>query len=110
MVDEVKETTVHELIASPFVGAYLVLRPGSPRGLKIPRDKYLQLGRKAADDVCPAWLVEATRRCWNLDISGRGVNDAVVVRTESPYGYGRASYGLNLGCNYDREHCYSTSA
>lgn len=23
-----------------------------------------------------------------------------------PYGYGRASYELNLGCNYDCEHCY----
>jgi MoaA/NifB/PqqE/SkfB family radical SAM enzyme len=25
---------------------------------------------------------------------------------ESPFGYGRASYELNLGCNYDCAHCY----
>ncbi|MGB6164168.1 MAG: radical SAM protein [Pseudonocardiaceae bacterium] len=30
----------------------------------------------------------------------------MLVRLESPFGYGRASYELNLGCNYDCEHCY----
>jgi hypothetical protein len=30
----------------------------------------------------------------------------VLVRPESPFGYGRASYEPNLGCNYDCEHCY----
>jgi MoaA/NifB/PqqE/SkfB family radical SAM enzyme len=30
----------------------------------------------------------------------------VLVRRPSPYGHGRASYELNLGCNYDCEHCY----
>ena len=29
-----------------------------------------------------------------------------MVRPETPYGYARASYELNLGCNYDCEHCY----
>jgi MoaA/NifB/PqqE/SkfB family radical SAM enzyme len=28
------------------------------------------------------------------------------VRSPSAYGYGRASWELNLGCNYDCEHCY----
>jgi uncharacterized Fe-S cluster-containing radical SAM superfamily protein len=106
MVVEAKEKIVHELIASPFMGEYLVLRPGSPHGLKIHYGKYLQLGQTAAGGVCPEWLVDATRSAWNLEISGRAVNDAVVVRTQSPYDYGRASYELNLGCNYDCEHCY----
>jgi len=30
----------------------------------------------------------------------------VFVCQPSAYGFGRASYGLNLGCNYDCEHCY----
>jgi uncharacterized Fe-S cluster-containing radical SAM superfamily protein len=98
---------VHELIVSPFVGEYLVLRPGSPNGLKIPHSKYLQLGQiGAAGGICPAWLVDAARQDWDLEISGRAVNYAVIVRTQSTYGYGRASYELNLGCNYDCEHCY----
>ncbi len=98
---------MHELIASPFLGEYLVVRPGSPNGLKISHSRYLQLVQiGAAGGVCPAWLVDATRRAWNLEISKRAVNHAVIVRTQSPYGYSRASYELNLGCNYDCEHCY----
>lgn len=30
----------------------------------------------------------------------------MLIRQPSPYGHGRASYELNLGCNYDCEHCY----
>ncbi|MFZ0876025.1 MAG: radical SAM protein [Pseudonocardiaceae bacterium] len=51
-------------------------------------------------------MADAARTAWNLEISERAVNHAVIVRTPSPYGYGRASYELNLGCNYDCEHCY----
>jgi hypothetical protein len=98
---------VHEIIASPFMDEYLVLRPGSSNGMKIPQGNYLQLRQiGAAGGVCPAWLADAARTVWNLEISERAVNHAVIVRTPSPYGYGRASYELNLGCNYDCEHCY----
>ncbi len=41
-----------------------------------------------------------------LELDGRPVHDVVLLRKESPYGFGRASYELNLGCNYDCEHCY----
>ncbi len=96
---------MHELIASPFMGEYLALRPGSSHGLKLPHSKYLQLRQiAAADGACPAWLTDAARTAWNLEISERAVNHAVIVRTPSPYGYGRASYELNLGCNYDCVH------
>jgi hypothetical protein len=74
-----------------------VIRPGSPRGLKIPIDKYFQLRQIAVSSVCPAWLVDAARSAWNLEISERAVDHAVIVRMPSPYGYGRASYELNLG-------------
>jgi MoaA/NifB/PqqE/SkfB family radical SAM enzyme len=47
------------------------------------------------------------RRRWpDLDISCHVLADTVLVRARSPYAYGRASYELNLGCNYDCEHCY----
>jgi hypothetical protein len=65
---------------------------GQPNGLKISHGKYLQLGQiGAADGGCPAWLVDAAARAWNLEISGRAVNHTVIVRSQSPYGYGRAS-------------------
>ncbi|MGH8910209.1 MAG: radical SAM protein [Egibacteraceae bacterium] len=105
----VRRTTIamHELIVSPFLDDCLVLRPGSPTGLKIPARKYQELGQAAAaGDVCPAWLVDAARRLWDLDIAGCPVGETVIVRTRSPYRFGRVSYELNLGCNYDCEHCY----
>ncbi|WP_405777263.1 radical SAM protein [Streptomyces sp. NBC_00859] len=46
------------------------------------------------------------RRAWELDLSGRPLGETVLVPARSPYGYGRASYELNLGGNYDCEHCY----
>lgn len=99
---------MHELIASPFLDDYLVLRPGSGRGLKIPHHRFLKLERAAAaSDACPDWLVDAARRTWvDVDLAGRPVARTVLVRSRSPYGFGRASYELNLGCNYDCEHCY----
>src|SRR5436190_228080 len=37
---------------------------------------------------------------------GRPLAEVVLVRAPSGHAYGRASYELNLGCNYDCEHCY----
>jgi MoaA/NifB/PqqE/SkfB family radical SAM enzyme len=97
---------MHDLIVSPFLTDYLVLRPGSPHAVKIPRRKYAELRQAAAvDDVIPSWLVDAARRAWEIDVSGQA-GQSVLVRDQSPFGYGRASYELNLGCNYDCDHCY----
>ena len=71
---------MHELIASPFLDDYLVLRPGSTRGLKIPHSRYLELRHAArSGEPCPPWLVEAVRRQWELDVAGRPVGPAVLV-------------------------------
>jgi organic radical activating enzyme len=51
-------------------------------------------------------LVSVARRAWDLDISRAPLSGSILVRSESSFGYGRASYELNLGCNYDCEHCY----
>ena len=97
---------MHDLIASPFLDDYVVLRPGSTRGIKIGPRRHRELER-AADQECPQWLVDAVRRRWpDLDLSNLPVGQSVSVRSVSPYGFGRASYELNLGCNYDCEHCY----
>ena len=41
-----------------------------------------------------------------MDLTGRLIRDTILVRPETGYGYARASYEVNLGCNYDCEHCY----
>lgn len=93
----------HELIASAFLGDYLVIRPGARNGVKIPRSHYVEL---AQAQTCPEWLVTVARHAWNLNLTDRPLPGTVLIRKESAYGFGRASYELNLGCNYDCEHCY----
>ena len=44
---------MHELIASPFLDDYLVLRPGSTQGVKIPNGHYQQLQQAAVGQECP---------------------------------------------------------
>lgn len=96
---------VHEVIATPFLDDHLLMRPGRQEGMKIPFRRYHELRTAPGDQPCPSWLVTAALRAWDLDLVDRHA-DAVLVRAPSPYGYARASYELNLGCNYDCPFCY----
>lgn len=97
---------MHELIISPFLHSHLVLRPGQRNAVKIPRARYVQLQAIDPDGCCPDWLANTVLKLWGIDISGRPLHDSVILRAPSPLGYGRASYELNMGCNYACKHCY----
>ncbi|WP_158852843.1 radical SAM protein [Saccharothrix deserti] len=99
---------MHTLIASPFLADYLILRPDHRQAVKIGRAKFAELLGRAEDSTagCPPWLADAARQRWGLDVAGKSLAATVLVRSPSAYGFGRASYELNLGCNYDCEHCY----
>jgi uncharacterized Fe-S cluster-containing radical SAM superfamily protein len=99
---------MHELIASPFLDDYVVVRPGSRQAMKISEQHFRDLLLVAArsGERCPTWLVDAVRRRWGVELDGQPLADAVLVREPSPLGYGRASYEINLGCDFDCEHCY----
>jgi hypothetical protein len=92
---------MHELIVSPFLGRHFVLRPGHSRGLLIPAARFGQLREAVrAGESCPAWLVDAARSAFHLRLAGRPLAGTVLVRDPSPVGFARASYELNLGCNF----------
>lgn len=98
---------MHEFIVSPCMGDYLVLRPGFPKGVKIPHLRYRELVQVAEEkEVCPSWFAAAVHQAWELEISGRLLSELVIIRRQTLYEYGRASYELNLGCNYACKHCY----
>lgn len=97
---------MHELIAAPFLEEYFLLRPGAVNGVKLPRARYEELTSARAGMPCPLWITEAAREAFGLDLTGRRLAGAVLVRHPSALGYSRASYELNLGCNWDCEHCY----
>ena len=96
----------HRLIASPYPHGHLVVSPGREGGIKIGANRYAELRDAAPAALVPGWLADAARAQWDQDVAGLTTAEAVMVRPETPYGYARASYELNLGCNYDCEHCY----
>ena len=97
---------MHKLIVSPFLDTHLILCPGQPNAINISRAKYAQLQSIWTDESRPDWLSDAVMKSWGVDIRSRPLRDLVIVRAPSLLGYGRASYELNMGCNYDCKHCY----
>ena len=96
----------HQLIASPYPEGHLVVRPGYDGAVRIGAARYAELRDAPPDATLPSWLAEAACAGWGIDLAGRPAAGTVLVRPETGYGYARASYELNLGCNYDCEHCY----
>ena len=92
---------VHQLIASPYPEGHVIVRPGSDGALRIGVARYAELRDAAPDAPVPGWLTQAARNGWGIDITGTQMGAAVLVRPPTEYGYARASYELNLGCNYD---------
>ncbi|WP_431983991.1 radical SAM protein [Streptomyces qinglanensis] len=95
------------LVASPFLAQHLLLQPGRAVGVRIPGIRYEEL--RTASHVggpLPAWLVDAARQAWGTELPDGPVGDFVLVRERSPYGYAKASWEINLGCDYDCEFCY----
>jgi MoaA/NifB/PqqE/SkfB family radical SAM enzyme len=105
---------MHELIAAPFQEHHLLVRPGSSKAVQLPFHHYSALMGHQLNDAqdmsptaeVPTWLVNTARRTWGVELTGKALDEAVLVRLPSPLPYARASYELNLGCNYDCEHCY----
>jgi hypothetical protein len=97
-----------ELLAAPFLGQYLLLRLGSTDGVRLPRGHFSQLAEAAATGGSfPPWLVTLARETWRLNLpDGAPMDGRLLVREESALGYGRASWEINLGCNYACSHCY----
>lgn len=98
----------HDLVISPFLDEYLVLRPGYDRGVQIPFSRYLETRQAAgAGERTPGWLVDAARQAWGLELDpARPITNSLLVRTPSSYGMARASWEINKGCDYDCPHCY----
>lgn len=96
----------HQLIASPYPEGRIIVSPGREGGIKIGANKYAELRDAAPAVPVPEWLADAASAQWGLDTTGLPVKDTIMVRPETPYGYARASYEVNLWCNYGCEHCY----
>ncbi|WP_328638337.1 radical SAM protein [Streptomyces canus] len=98
---------MHSLIASPFLEQSVLVRPGRRGGALLPEPRYEELRALDPASPAPAWLAEAVREQWDdLDVTGRPTGGFLLVRQPSTWGYGKASWEINLGCNYKCKHCY----
>ena len=94
-----------QLFASPYPDGHVLVRPGQEGGVRIGEALYTQLRDAPAGALVPDWLAKAARQGLGADVAGRPIAGTVLVRPETPHGYARASYELNLGCNFDCDHC-----
>jgi hypothetical protein len=92
---------MHELIVASFCRALSGAPPGQPWSTQPPHTRYLELTRAEPVTVCPPWLSDAVRQHWQWDLAGRLLGSIATIRHPSQYGFVRATYELNLGCNYD---------
>ncbi|MFC9818034.1 radical SAM protein [Streptomyces virginiae] len=98
---------MHALIATPYEDEYLLLCAHSPRAVKIPASKYMELRQAVTRaDTTPAWLTDTALKAWDLNLTGHRVSTAVRVRHPGRFRHSRGTWEINLGCDYDCEHCY----
>ncbi|MCF4138690.1 radical SAM protein [Streptomyces sp. Tue 6430] len=98
---------MHALIVSPFLEQHVLVRPGARGGALLPEERYEELRVHASDQPAPVWYADAVREQWaDLDVDGRPLGESTLVRQPSTWGYGKASWEVNLGCNYKCKHCY----
>ncbi|MFF7452376.1 MULTISPECIES: radical SAM protein [unclassified Streptomyces] len=96
---------MHELIATPLGTQHLILRPGSPKALQLPAARFEEL-RATGAGIVPQWFADAVRTQWDLNLGGLRVADVVLLREAGPFAFSRATWELNLGCDYDCVMCY----
>ncbi|MFJ9247895.1 radical SAM protein [Streptomyces sp. NPDC101776] len=98
---------MHQVIASPQHDKFVIVRPGARKGMQIPHALFRELSETVdAGGSVPAWLSDATRQAWGVELSGRSSKEAVLVRPITQLNYNRASWEINKGCNFNCEHCY----
>ena len=100
---------MYQAIVSPQEDQFMAVRPGHRKGMSLPGALYAELLDASGNGhLVPAWFVDGARQQWGVDLTGQLVADALVVRAPStaPVTYSRATYEINLGCNFSCEHCY----
>jgi uncharacterized Fe-S cluster-containing radical SAM superfamily protein len=98
---------MHSVIVSPMLGGYIAVKPGRQSGFRLPEALYQQLRALAStDELAPTWFADLADQTWGIGPLSQPLRETVLVREPSEYGYARASWEINLGCNWECKHCY----
>jgi MoaA/NifB/PqqE/SkfB family radical SAM enzyme len=97
---------MNQLIAAPFLGGHFIVKPGAKSGIRLPAAMFAEL---SSAQECPPDLLQPIRDTFGQDLAGLPLRDSLLVREPSALpdgGFSRASWEINLGCNWACEHCY----
>lgn len=97
---------MHDLIASPYMSKYMLVRPGHVNGIALPQRHYDELAEDPGEPA-PGWLRTLAAQAWpDLELADRPRRETILIRHPSPYAYARASWEVDLGCNWGCDFCY----
>jgi MoaA/NifB/PqqE/SkfB family radical SAM enzyme len=97
----------HHIIVSPFLDGHLAMHPGSEAGIRLPEAHSNELRDLVrTQGPVPPWFSNAARTAWELELRNQMTGHVLLVREPSAYGFARASWEINLGCNFACKHCY----
>jgi hypothetical protein len=95
--------------SEPFPGPARTVDGGAgrrPRGVRLSADRFAELATAERQEPVPDWLPRVASHCWQVQLAGLTVEQAVLVRRQPAGGYARASWEITLGCNWRCGHCY----
>jgi sulfatase maturation enzyme AslB (radical SAM superfamily) len=95
---------MHDLIVAPALGTFVVVRPGHNQAVKLSGARYAELA-SIGNGLVPSWLVDVARQSWALDLRGP-VAGRLLVRHQFPARAAKASWEIDLTCNWACPHCY----
>lgn len=97
---------MHQVIVSPQNKKFVALRPGSRRGMQLPRAKYEEVrDAVSAESTPPSWFIEAAATAWGVGLGGAPAPTTILVRPETALNYSRATWEINRGCNFACDMC-----
>ncbi|WP_458243611.1 hypothetical protein [Streptomyces sp. MAI_2237] len=97
---------MHTLVAAPFGGTNIVMRPGGSKVIRVGGGKFREIAAAVAErQTVPSCLADAAVQHWDIDLHESPAVEAILMRSPGPYQFSRATVGLNPGCDYDCVMC-----
>lgn len=96
-----------QLVLMPTASELRLLCFGNDGYLILPPPAYDAIKVLASSNAMfPKKLAETIHSKWGLEVSGRMVAEAMIIRERTAHRYHDASWEISMRCDYDCRHCY----
>ena len=95
------------LVVGTSSSGHVVLHQPDRQALRITPQRHTEIIRAVREDaLVPGWLPQAARQVWHLNLTGQKARQVLLIRPDTSAGVDRASWELDLACNFACPHCY----